>query len=307
MLTPPTLKNICGAVVTYHPDKLIAERFKEIAHQLTCFVIVDNGSSETERRYIRGIDGGNVDFIENPENLGVATALNQAASHARHLGCSWLITFDQDSVPFANLLDGLLEARSAAPRGGDVAMIGSNFVINGTNLLFFGCGSNPAGPVERETLITSGSLLSLEAYEELGPFRDDFFIDGVDSEYCLRLRRNGYRVFAACKPLMEHNLGSLRVERFLWKRPMISHHSALRRYYITRNALVIAKEYIRSEPRWILDSLRIVVLGLVAAMLLEKDKLRKFFATILGLFDAVRGRMGSCAYAYLTRDMQSER
>lgn len=267
--------------------------------QLPKWLIIDNASPEAIRERLRTLASSSVELIENSENLGVATALNQAARRAQALGFDWLLTFDQDSEPDAGLLDGLIDAYRADEESERVAMLGSNFRITGTGLPFFDCDGSKAKTLPQPTVITSGSLVSLRALAQVGPFRDDLFIDGVDSEFCLRLRAHGFKVATTCEPFMRHSLGDLRVHRVLWKQPRITHHSALRRYYMTRNAIVIAREYGKREREWVAISIKAIAVGFVGALLFESNKLKKVGATLLGVLDALRGRMGRAEWAWL--------
>jgi rhamnosyltransferase len=298
----PTNANVCGSVVTYFPDASLADRFSALVKLLPKWLIVDNASPEAARQQLRVLASGSVELIENPENLGVATALNQAARRALALGFDWLLTFDQDSEPASGLLDGLIDAYRSDEGHERIGILGSNFWVPGTGLPFFDCGGSKAKTLAQPTVITSGSLVSLRAFSQIGPFRDDLFIDGVDSEFCLRLRAHGFRVAATCEPLMRHSLGELRIHRVLWKQPRITHHSALRRYYMTRNAIVIAKEYGRREREWVGISIKVIVVGLLGAVLFETNKIRKVGATLLGMLDALRGRMGRAEWAWLRHD-----
>ena len=66
---------------------------------------------------------------------------------------------------------------------------------------------------ERKTVITSGCLVDAAFAREIGGFRDDFFIDQVDHEFCLRTRANGRRVAISAKPVMQHSVGGWRGPR----------------------------------------------------------------------------------------------
>jgi rhamnosyltransferase len=288
----PSALNICACIVTYHPGPGFPDNFAEVMKWVPRWLIVDNHSPEEDRRRLRALASPTVEVIENPENLGIAAALNQAARRAQALGFEWLLTFDQDSQPAPDLPASLVEAYRSTPNAEKLGMIGSNFLLEGTGLPFYQCAGADAVTIEQPTLITSGSLLSLRVFSQLGPFREELFIDGVDSEFCLRLRRQGFKVVATCAPLMRHSLGQLSVHPLLWKRPRITHHSAIRRYYMTRNAIVIARQYWRADRAWVRLSLKTLVVGFVGAMLFERQKLKKLGATILGAVDALRGRMG---------------
>jgi rhamnosyltransferase len=288
----PTPLNVCASVVTYHPGPQFPDHFADLMRQVPRWLIIDNCSAEEDRRRLRRLACSSVEVIENPENLGVATALNQAARRAHSLGCEWLLSFDQDSRPAPEFLVQLMQAYRTVSQPEKLGMIGSNFLLEGTGQPFYACDPANGMTAEQASLITSGSLVSLRAFSQVGPFRDELFIDGVDSEFCLRLRREGFKVVASCAPAMRHSLGELRMHRLLWKRPLITHHSALRRYYMTRNAIVIAREYGRSERQWVRLSLKAVAFSFVGAILFERQKLKKLVATLLGVVDALRGRMG---------------
>ena len=53
--------------------------------------------------------------------------------------------------------------------------------------------------------MTSGSFLNLKVYKEAGPFVDKLFIDYVDFEYCLRLKKKGFKIYKLNNTYMQHN------------------------------------------------------------------------------------------------------
>src|SRR5208337_1317621 len=96
---------------------------------------------------------------------------------------------------------------------------------------------------EAETVITSGSLIPLAAHADIGPFREEFFIDYVDSEYCCRARAKEYFVIKTRRPLMSHAIGAWSRHSVLGMNKWTSNHSPDRRYYIARNDTVMLREY----------------------------------------------------------------
>ena len=78
--------------------------------------------------------------------------------------------------------------------------------------------------------------MSAPVFSAAGPFRSDFFIAFIDHEYCLRLRKLGYKVIIANVPLMVHALGAPttpsfdnRVGKFTL---VLTNRYPLRRYYL---------------------------------------------------------------------------
>jgi rhamnosyltransferase len=290
----PGKESICAILVTYHPDIKFPERLAQMVPQVAYIVIVDNGSDDEAVRMLRLLcESVNGELIANKENLGIATALNQGARRAIEHGYAWALMLDQDSWPEADLVTTLSEIYATHPVRQKVKMLGSNYRSTATGYLALNCNDMPSNFVERETVITSGCLMSLQAFEEIGQFRDDFFIDQVDDEYCLRLRSNGYIVIMSCKPLIVHSLGNETTHIFLWKRPICPNQPPLRKYYITRNRVFLYREYFFKETAWTIRSLRLAFRETLLILLFEDQKIKKLQAITLGVFHAFTGHMGS--------------
>lgn len=289
----PGKETVCAIYVTYHPDAKFPERIARIAPQVAHIIIVDNHSNKDALRMLHGLSKSiNCEFIENKENLGIATALNQGARRAIELGYSWALTLDQDSWPEAYLVATLTEIYTAHPEREKVKVMGSNYRSFRTDYIFLQCNDDTLNFIETETVITSCSMMSLKAFEEVGSFRDDFFIDQVDHEYCLRLRSYGYKIIISCKPLMVHPLGNQTRHKILWKRPVCLNQPPLRRYYMTRNRFVLYRTYAFKEPHWVLSNLNAALKETALIILFEDQKIRKIMAMLRGILHAISGRMG---------------
>jgi rhamnosyltransferase len=299
---PPSKDTICAIFVTYHPDAKFQVRVARIKPQVGYIVIVDNNSNEAAVSMLRALCGAeNSELIANRENLGVATALNQGAKRAIELGYAWALTLDQDSWPEAELVSTLSEIYVNHPDRQKIKMIGSNYQSPITGQAILDSKDTLSKCVETEVVITSCSLTSLRAFEEIGPFQDNFFIDEVDHEYCLRLRSHGYKVVISCKPLIVHPLGNQTRHKFLWKRPVSCNHSPLRRYYSTRNRLVLYRRYLRREPTWVWRNVHAAVTEIAIIILYEERKLQKMVAILFGLWHAISGHMGKLQNRTLER------
>jgi rhamnosyltransferase len=86
---------------------------------------------------------------------------------------------------------------------------------------------------------------------------------------------------------MMHSIGSVTSHNFLWRKAETSNHSALRRYYMARNEIVIAKEYILTEPLWVLGKLYSRFKSIVLICFFEKKKLAKLKLSALGFLDGL--------------------
>ena len=217
----------------------------------------------------------------------MAAALNQGAREAMDDGARWLLTLDQDTEPAADLVAQLLAAAGAYPRPERVALVGA--VTHGQTDAR--C-SDERVVVRRRSVITSGSLLSLDAYQRIGPFRDDFFIDMVDAEYSLRAGRRGYRVVLACKAHIEHRIGAPSQHRLLGRAMSTSNHPAWRRYYLARNRIDVWRANARYVPGWVAFDVLGHFRDTALMTTFESGRGPKLRATLRGTLDGLRGRSG---------------
>jgi rhamnosyltransferase len=292
---PAARGQVCAVVVTYHPDRDFPARLSRILPQVAATFIVDNGSSDHEMTMLRGAAaGGAATLVGNLENLGVAAALNIGARRAAAGGFTWALLLDQDTAVDRDMVERLVATHASCPDGDRIAIVGSRFRQP---------TGQPSEPLrldskgelweEVESVITSGSLLSLRAYSAIAPFREEFFIDYVDTEYCFRARAAGYRVIQTRRPLMSHTVGAPTSHKLPWTTKWTSNHSPDRRYYIARNNTVLLREYGTSGGgSWQLKSLVRCCRLVKRIAMYERDKARKIYAVWQGWRDGVHGHMG---------------
>lgn len=62
--------------------------------------------------------------------------------------------------------------------------------------------SDNEGIKDAMCIITSGALCRTSIFDEVGYFLNEYFIDYVDNEFCLRLLISGYRVCVCIRKLL---------------------------------------------------------------------------------------------------------
>ena len=303
----PSDLRIAAVVVLYNPGPEVPDNIRTWAGQVEVVYAVDNSEGPgTGKKLDRlgqagtgdcgssrawgGGEGdlsdrlaglGNVVYLPQGENVGVARGLNIGAARAVAAGFDCLLTMDQDSRAAADLVARLVECRVAATgRPGIVAPFHLTRAVR---------RAPPAEACsEVMTPMTSGCLLDLAAWQGVGPFRDDFFIDFVDNEYALRLRREGYRVLRANRAVLEHSVGDITRHG-----PLIAtHHGPLRRYYKTRNRFWVFREYFTTFPGHCLFDLIRLAKEVGSIILFEREKLAKLRMMWRGWRDFRGGRFG---------------
>lgn len=285
---------VCAVVVTHHPDPGWPGRFAIVAAESAVALVVDNGSSAAEVGMIeREVARHGARLIANPSNRGLAAALNQGARWAFAEGYAFVLAFDQDTEPLPGITDELLRVFQLADRESKTALVGSNFLDRDMQNPRFPTPTEVKGDwARRRTVIMSGSLIERSAFLAVGPFREEFFVDSVDHEYCLRSRRRGFQVVAARKPLMKHSFGLTTTHRCLGMSLATSNHPAGRRYSMARNRLVLAREYFFSEPRWVAAGVYALLKEVARILLVEDERAGKVRSIFLGAWHGMLGKPG---------------
>jgi rhamnosyltransferase len=290
----PGRADVCAIVVTYHPDPAFRERIGRVMAQVGTVIIVDNGSNEAELAMLLELTHDPcIVTVLNGENLGIARALNIGIAAARERRFNWVLLLDQDTCVDEDMRETLFAVRAEFPDRVHLGVIGSGFRQPSSLPAVPEDSAQAQSWEEVETVITSGSLISLATHALIGPFREELFIDYVDTDYCFRARALGFRVIKTRRSVMAHAIGAASAHSLLWLTKSTSNHSADRRYYISRNDTVMLREHGRyARGMWAIKSLSRCLRRCKRVVLYEQAKTRKIMAIAQGWFDGVRGRMG---------------
>jgi rhamnosyltransferase len=282
-------RDVCAVIVTFRPTAEHLANVLKVRAQVRELVVVDNGSADLSA--FRGASQRS-DFclIENGENLGVAAALNIGVRWARARGCNWAVFFDQDSTASDGLVAVLLAAYDADLDREQIGTLAPIYIDSVTAREM---------PVERAksgqilTVSTSGSLIPISVFDRCGYFREDFFIDQVDYEFCLRMVAAGLRIVQCVDAKLMHSLGERKEYGVGGKHVLTStRHNAGRRYYIIRNRVVLFRCYWKRFPSYCFGLVSLTLKDTLKVLLVERDRLAKLKNTAKGLIDGLLGRMG---------------
>ena len=129
-------------------------------------------------------------------------------------------------------------------------------------------------------------------FDRMGWFESKYFIDLIDWEYCFRIRAAGYLVADARHARLLHAPGNPSQNKILGHTFISNHHNAMRRYYISRNGIVFSRKYLRVFPRWVVGRAYAQMKETIVCLLVEEERGRKLRNVLLGIWDALIGRMG---------------
>ncbi|UVJ38307.1 glycosyltransferase [Arthrobacter sp. CJ23] len=296
---PPTEQaiSVTAIVAAYNPPESLVETVALLRQQVQQVVVVDDGSRPDAMSVLDRLSAEGATIVRQGSNSGIAAALNAGLRAANDLGApGFYLTLDQDSRIGNHYVDRALATLDAATRSG----FDTGFI----------CAASYSGHpvpvlavkgdyIEAFDPMQSGFLIPRSTIERVGPFDENLFIDGVDSEFTMRIRAAGMSVLVGQDCDIEHDLGQRRPGtlfgipvKALGREISYNYHSPSRVYYICRNGTVLSRRYWRRYPRW------------VALRLLEESKahlLRFAFspgrgkllhAAAAGFADGFRGRTG---------------
>lgn len=243
---------IAGIVVTYNIDKeKLIKNINSYINYIDLLIIVDNSDIDTQLKDIY-VNNAKIKYISMEGNEGIAKALNCGIEYAINQSFKYVLTMDQDS----SLRNNLIEEYMKWLRN-DVIIYSPNYIIERKKTKKYKAETN-----ELYWTMTSGNLLNLELYKKVGKFREDFFIDAVDYEYCLRARKRGYKILQCNKAELIHNPGIQKIKKILFFDYKYGYMSPTRMYYQIRNLKSVSEEYksYRAKIIMIIKFLKIILL-----------------------------------------------
>ncbi|BCM85206.1 glycosyltransferase family 2 protein [Methylobacterium indicum] len=212
-ISPPPLPSpVAIGITVFRPTpEQVAALLARAEAETRRTIVFDNGGLPPEA-VARLCAGGGV-VLSADGNIGVGGALDAIARAAAAAGAGQVLLLDQDAA-FTPGQVADLEAAMAQLRGSHPppAVVGPRpEAAPGRKAPTY--PRRPGVPdrdglVPVEFLATSGSLVDLAAYAEIGPFRSDFFIDGVDLEWCFRAWARGHACWMEPGTALPHRVGA---------------------------------------------------------------------------------------------------
>ena len=95
------------------------------------------------------------------------------------------------------------------------------------------------------------AIRSYYAWKTVSGFREEFFIDDVDTEFCFKCIGAGFDIFIIRGTYINHFIGTITKRRYFFTKKALELHSPLRLYYIVRNGSYLKQEYQKLFPQHI--------------------------------------------------------
>ena len=238
--------NHTSVITCFDPDlgNLIS-LCKTLLNQNSRILLVDN-SENPFRLDDLNLESNELRHIKFNKNMGIAYAQNIGIKKALKDKSSFITFFDQDSVIEENFIKNILKDIKTKTDG-IIAPLSKDIIsgepLPSIKLNKLGFPSvlklNPTEDIfSTDIVISSGTTISSSIIAKIGFFNEALFIDHVDTEWCLRCKNIGVRIFITSAVTIKHSIGK---ERKKLGPITIQVHSPERCYFQMRNSLSLLK------------------------------------------------------------------
>lgn len=293
---------VSAIVILFNPElEIVLAQYNSLINEVDEVIYVDNGSKNYGNIHNVLVEKFRVElpqyFISNDKNQGLGYAQNQGIKLAFEHNTDFVLILDHDSVVCQNFINNLLVGYSSLINVGAVGPVyfneetGEEYPITKYIGPFIKRIIPTDYPVEASMLISSGCLIPMSILKDVGLMNEDLFVDYIDVDWSYRARSKGYRLYAIPSAKMNHKIGDKRINVF---GRMISQHSPLRRYYLSRNSIYMLKQPYISIGYKLRESVFNIVRIIIYAMI-SSERFKYLKYSFRGLKDGIQGKFGECS------------
>ena len=297
-MSSPTITAI---IVTYNRKKLLERCLSAITTQTRrpdAVLVIDNASTDGTPAWLHKwmpLHLPQATLIALDQNTGGAGGFAAGMKLAFENGAEWVWMMDDDAEPHPEALEQLMRVAT------DPSHVYGSLAVCGDETSWLTTVLNPPlGEVERpedvpehaevQSLPFLGFLIHRDLVARIGLPDTGYFIAADDVEYCIRAQRAGAKIIMAGRSRIEHPKSRPYKVKVLGRTLTCLALPPWKRYYDTRNRLLIARRHygIKLFTQTIPGSL----VRLFAALWQEPDRPAQLRAFCAGFWDGLWGIKG---------------
>lgn len=297
-MSSPTITAI---IVTYNRKKLLERCLSAITTQTRrpdAVLVIDNASTDGTPAWLHKwmpLHLPQATLIALDQNTGGAGGFAAGMKLAFENGAEWVWMMDDDAEPHPEALEQLMRVAT------DPSHVYGSLAVCGDETSWLTTVLNPPlGEVERpedvpehaevQSLPFLGFLIHRDLVARIGLPDTGYFIAADDVEYCIRAQRAGAKIIMAGLSRIEHPKSRPYKVKVLGRTLTCLALPPWKRYYDTRNRLLIARRHygIKLFTQTIPGSL----VRLFAALWQEPDRPAQLRAFCAGFWDGLWGIKG---------------
>lgn len=268
-------KRFAGLAVLFFPNEDEIEWINEISVDFDFFYVFDN--SEGMSSGYRDRFSGNIEYISDGENHGLAYAYNMVMVKAYNNNIDFLCILDQDSIFFK---ESIVKIKTYICENSDKnAAIYAPYVYYNKDDIKIDTETKLV-----EWTINSGSFLNVKLVVNLNlTYDENYFLDRLDRDFCMQIRRKGLCIYKIAESYLLQKLGVRKNGKNV--------HSPIRNYYMMRNRLYYNFKYYSFFNRWFRNLVQCFFH--FCNILISRDNIQSNFRMMLrGIKDYKIGQLG---------------
>lgn len=292
---------VTALVVTYNRKALLLRCLDALAQQTVPpqqIVLIDNASTdgtESALEIAGWLARPNFRYVKLEENTGGAGGFSHGLgliSASQTNGWVWMM--DDDALPRLDALECLIS------KGVDSRHVYGSATVSGQRLAWpmtqlatkkrISTVSDLPDCTEVQFVPFLGFMVHSNLIQKIGLPESGYFLAADDVEYCLRAKAHGAQVYLIGNSQIEHPPAQDYFVRLLWRKVYCLELPPWKRYYDTRNRILVA----RRHYGWRLYAMTIPgsFVQLLGTLLREPNRAKQFKAFMAGMIDGLRGRQG---------------
>lgn len=280
---------ICAIIVTFEPNEKHLQKVINTLKNTGIFpIIVDN----SEKNKVDIID---IEFkIDMNGNQGIAAAQNCGIRKAIEIGAKYVIFLDQDSNIDKKFLINMIKNvnKGLCVYTPVIFDDETNIEIPSQRITKFGLTKDvfcykSKGLRKTDIAISSGMFMPIDVFKYIGFFDEDFYIDFVDVEWCIRCYKKNMPIYVVPSAILKHKIGDMYKKIGLIT---INVHSPKRTYYKVRNSFLLLRKNVN-----VVFALRQIIPAIIHNFLLtvygksKKNYVKYYYK---GIVDGIFGETG---------------
>ncbi|TLY48055.1 MAG: glycosyltransferase [Gammaproteobacteria bacterium] len=230
-------------IVLYQPDQSKLLNLIDVCSQYekSKILLFDNTEASQVFEYA---STKSIIILKSPKNVGVGGAHYFACQMAEEKNFEFVLFLDQDSqLPedfIMDMVSGFYRLKNLHPR---LCAIGPTwddpeFKNSKTKAIKDKLRNLLKAPNLKQVLISSGMLIWVPTLKHIGYPKKEYFIDLVDTEWCLRALYKNYQIVMLPDVCMKHRIGEIKKISKLF----VQYEKPIRYYYSLRNSFFLFHE-----------------------------------------------------------------
>ena len=238
----------------------------------------------------------NIELLSLSVNLGGAGGFSLGMQYAFDNGADYVWMMDDDAEPHLTAFENLFKHATPQHIYSSLAIQDKQTswevtVKQGDNWFSTHKPTEISEKMEVFSLPFLGFLVHRNIFKKIGLPDKDFFIAADDTEYCLRAKQSGIKLYLLGQSLIEHPKAHYLEYKILGKKINYVSLPAWKRYYDTRNRIFIAKKYF--GYKLYSQTLPSILFRLFISLVTESKKFQQLKAYFWGLYDGLFSKDGN--------------